>query len=88
MNCRACLLAAPPSLAGSAAMADPIAILFVGNSYTFGRVDPVLSYNAANVHDGGAAAGDLGAVRRQSAVGRSVGGPSPRLTRAALATAC
>jgi hypothetical protein len=35
----------------SAAMADPISILFVGNSYTFGRVDPVLSYNAANVHD-------------------------------------
>ena len=28
-----------------------IPILFVGNSYTFGRVDPVLSYNAANVHD-------------------------------------
>ena len=39
--------------AGSAALADPnpIPILFVGNSYTFGRVDPVLSYNAANVHD-------------------------------------
>ena len=35
----------------SAAMADPTSILFVGNSYTFGRVDPVLSYNAANVHD-------------------------------------
>jgi hypothetical protein len=24
-------------------------VLFVGNSYTFGRVDPVMSYNAANV---------------------------------------
>src|SRR3954466_15026727 len=35
----------------SALSADPIAILFVGNSYTFGRVDPVMSYNAANVHD-------------------------------------
>jgi hypothetical protein len=33
------------------AQAAPISILFVGNSYTFGRVDPVLSYNAANVHD-------------------------------------
>ncbi|MEO8835760.1 MAG: hypothetical protein ABI364_03385, partial [Caldimonas sp.] len=43
-----CLVAAALSLAGSAAMADPIAILFVGNSYTFGRVDPVLSYNAAS----------------------------------------
>lgn len=30
---------------------DPVKILFVGNSYTFGRVDPVMSYNAANVHD-------------------------------------
>jgi hypothetical protein len=26
-------------------------VLFVGNSYTFGRVDPVMSYNAANVSD-------------------------------------
>ena len=26
-------------------------ILFVGNSYTFGRTDPVLTYNAANVRD-------------------------------------
>lgn len=43
------LLAASP--AGAATTADPITILFVGNSYTFGRVDPVQSYNAANVHD-------------------------------------
>jgi hypothetical protein len=34
-----------------AAMASPTQILFLGNSYTFGRVDPVMSYNAANVHD-------------------------------------
>jgi len=33
------------------AAADPKSVLFVGNSYTFGRVDPVMSYNAANVHD-------------------------------------
>jgi len=51
MNRRACLIAAALSLAGSAAMAEPIAILFVGNSYTFGRIDPVLSYNSGNVHD-------------------------------------
>jgi len=31
--------------------AAPISILFLGNSYTFGRVDPVMSYNAGNVHD-------------------------------------
>ena len=36
--------------AGSA-NAAPISILFVGNSYTFGRLDPVLTYNAANVRD-------------------------------------
>lgn len=31
--------------------APPVDILFVGNSYTFGRVDPVMSYNAAQVDD-------------------------------------
>jgi hypothetical protein len=36
--------------ASSSALAAP-SILFVGNSYTFGRVDPVLSYNTANVDD-------------------------------------
>ena len=51
MNRYACLLAASLSLAGSAAMAQPIAILFVGNSFTFARVAPALQYNAANVHD-------------------------------------
>jgi hypothetical protein len=35
----------------SPALAEPTSILFVGNSYTFGRVDPVMSYNAANVDD-------------------------------------
>lgn len=39
-------------LAGAgAAAAAPVSILFVGNSYTFGRVDPVMSYNTANVRD-------------------------------------
>jgi hypothetical protein len=33
------------------ASAAPISVLFVGNSYTFGRLDPVLTYNAANVRD-------------------------------------
>jgi hypothetical protein len=40
------LVAAAPALA-----AEPTRILFVGNSYTFGRVDPVMSYNAAAVDD-------------------------------------
>ena len=35
----------------AAAQAAPPSILFVGNSYTFGRVDPVMSYNNANVDD-------------------------------------
>lgn len=33
------------------AQADPVNVLFVGNSYTFGRINPVMSYNAANVTD-------------------------------------
>ena len=33
------------------AAADPISILFVGNSFTFGRADPVMSYNADKVND-------------------------------------
>ncbi len=37
--------------ATSPSWAAPTKVLFVGNSYTFGRVDPVMSYNAANVHD-------------------------------------
>jgi hypothetical protein len=38
-------------LLSSAAQSESVSILLVGNSYTFGRVDPVLSYNAANVDD-------------------------------------
>lgn len=39
------------SLCAGAASAAPVELLFVGNSFTFGRVDPVMSYNAANVND-------------------------------------
>ncbi len=39
------------ALCAATASAAPVEILFVGDSYTFGRVDPVMSYNAANVHD-------------------------------------
>ena len=31
--------------------AEPVSVLFVGNSFTFGRADPVMSYNTANVRD-------------------------------------
>ncbi|WOI56575.1 VPLPA-CTERM sorting domain-containing protein [Palleronia sp. LCG004] len=37
------------ALAPVAAPAAPVEVLFVGNSYTFARLDPVLSYNADNV---------------------------------------
>ncbi len=49
---RACAGAAALAFcAAASATPAPISILFVGDSYTFGRVDPVMSYNAANVHD-------------------------------------
>jgi hypothetical protein len=38
---------------------DAIFVLFVGNSYTFARVDPVLTYNAAKVRDLTRPQGDL-----------------------------
>jgi len=44
-------LLACAALAATSAQAAPPKILFVGNSYTFGRVDPVMSYNAASVDD-------------------------------------
>ena len=51
MNKRSAVLAAAGVWLAAAAQAAPIEVLFVGNSYTFGRVDPVMSYNAAAVHD-------------------------------------
>ncbi|HEY4139067.1 MAG TPA: hypothetical protein VGN65_11470, partial [Casimicrobiaceae bacterium] len=39
------------TLAAAAAHAASQSIVFVGNSYTFGRVDPVMSYNIASVDD-------------------------------------
>ncbi len=37
--------------AAGAAAAEPLSLLFVGNSYTFGRAAPVLGYNATAVSD-------------------------------------
>jgi hypothetical protein len=45
------VLVACATVLSPAAFAASTSIVFVGNSYTFGRVDPVMSYNAANVHD-------------------------------------
>ncbi|WP_394842093.1 hypothetical protein LZC95_34075 [Pendulispora brunnea] len=41
--------ASPPNDASTPP--KPTKILFLGNSYTFARLDPAMSYNAANVHD-------------------------------------
>jgi hypothetical protein len=45
------LAAAALLLSATAVQAAPTTVLFVGNSFTFGRVDPVMSYNTANVAD-------------------------------------
>ena len=45
------ITAVAAAAAATPAAAAPVSVLFVGNSYTFGRLDPVLTYNAANVRD-------------------------------------
>lgn len=45
------LLVLAAAFCSASAIAGPTSVLFVGNSYTFGRNDPVMSYNSANVHD-------------------------------------
>lgn len=44
-------LALAGALFAASAQAESTTVLFVGNSYSFGRVDPVMSYNTANVAD-------------------------------------
>ncbi|MCB1954975.1 MAG: hypothetical protein KDG55_04830 [Rhodocyclaceae bacterium] len=48
---RTVALATALGLAPCAASFAATSVLFVGNSYTFGRVDPVMSYNTAGVRD-------------------------------------
>lgn len=43
--------AAALTSAPTPAAAEPMTVLFVGNSYTFGRVDPVMSYRTGDVND-------------------------------------
>ena len=77
---RAALLALLPLAACLPAhAADPISILFVGNSYTFGRLDPVLSYNAANVRDLTRPQGPLNGGR-DPALAFTTGAPFTNLT--------
>ena len=45
------LVVALSAPASAQTLPPEISVLFVGNSYTFARVNPVLSYNAANVTD-------------------------------------
>jgi hypothetical protein len=63
----------------SMALADPVSVLFVGNSYTFGRVDPVLTYNAANVRDLTRPQGPLNGGR-DPALAFTTGAPFTNLT--------
>ena len=51
MLSRSLALALIGAALGIPAAADTKSVLFVGNSYTFGRVDPVMSYNTNNVRD-------------------------------------
>jgi hypothetical protein len=62
-----------PSLSFSG---DPVSVLFVGNSYTFGRVAPVLNYNAAAVHDLTAAFNDISPTGTNSYPIGTAGKPS------------
>jgi hypothetical protein len=57
----------------------PVSVLFVGNSYTFGRLDPVLSYNAANVRDLTQPQGPLNGGR-DPALAFTTGAPFTNLT--------
>ncbi len=52
MKASALFLACMVVIAGHVCAAPaPVQVLFVGNSYTFGRVNPVMSYNARNITD-------------------------------------
>ncbi|MBU6260535.1 MAG: hypothetical protein KGL18_11280 [Burkholderiales bacterium] len=64
------------ALPAGALAAEPLAVLFVGNSYTFGRVAPVLNYNAAAVHDLTAAFNAISPVGTSSYPVGTAGKPS------------
>jgi hypothetical protein len=65
--------------------ADPVSVLFVGNSYTFARVAPVLQYNAANVSDLTAA---FNAIDPSGTNSLPVGSGVPPNPCATVGTAC
>jgi hypothetical protein len=55
---------------------EPVEILFVGNSYTFGRVAPALQYNNANISDLTARFNDISPATNAYSIGSGVP-PSP-----------
>ena len=80
MNRRACVLAFVLG-SSTAAMADPTSILFVGNSYTHGRYNPVLNYNAGyGDNPGNDVVHDLSCRQRGGIAGRA-GGRRPAASR-------
>ena len=48
---RLVLFATAQALTATTALAAPTSVLFAGHSYTFGRVNLVMSYHAAKVRD-------------------------------------
>ena len=59
---------------------DPVNILFVGNSYTFGRVAPALQYNTATVTDLTASFNERSTATNAWPVGTGVAGSTPCAT--------
>ncbi len=47
------------AVGGTSALADPITVLFVGNSFTHGRYNPALNYNAGPANSGPGLVHDL-----------------------------
>jgi hypothetical protein len=62
---------------------DPVNILFVGNSYTFGRVDPVIRYNTATVTDLTASFNERSTATNAWPVGNGLPGSTPCATTTA-----
>ena len=64
-------------MTSTAVPAEPTTILFVGNSFTFGRLDPVMSYNAGEVDDLTRPRPDLPGAPFTDATGTRVWEPHP-----------
>jgi hypothetical protein len=66
---------------------DPVHILFVGNSYTFGRVAPAMQYNTANVADLTAGFNDLSPATNSYPLGSGIV-PTPCISTTTTGIGC